>query len=748
MRNKMTNINYAGPLTPKQKEELLLAYCDYVSYISLLSDFVQTQKVSNLALYELQNVYGKIGGNPWCLDELDKKSKQAYLDFVSHNNNLEDKDMCFVSAIFTDVNSNIDEANKVLASPQNYTRHVSSNQLPCRVERYVACCPKGTLLKDAKFIINGKYQVFFDGAPEDMTVAEMFENEKLEKQFSCLVDTLALFPEKLSQLTDKESKDKQIEVMASSLTAPIEEILLATLTILAETGQNAIKDIIHNCGDDFLHKAEQKGIIPSASKYQDYLNIRNLAHHQLGTLDYLSCFNDNETEKNDTLRKRYMESYIKLCGGTLTERISNYQETVKDFHQLISELAPNIFIRKDNESNSKFINRIREYKYAHPEEKLYIETNYLGNKTKKDSLIKQIHKIVPNVQIIDETAPDPEAFMARMSGFTFRKKYLELFEHMEYSLIRHFLFRGRNYIPKVAWQQALKQRIITKEDAEKLNELKKLRNDLSHKFYTKELEDKVKENCEQLFIQAIKLDTRLKQFQPDVYSLGANIYEFVHRDGIRAVLDFDNKKIISLTNAQGKSILEDQEKRKTTHKPFVEEYKNGISFYVKGNDILNMRTSNGCKIDILASSIFQENGANIYLKSKPHKYLKLGNIQVVLDDKLRVENFLRENKSESVGKNEIITLKGSHRIKTGKNKELTQYCWNDENGKLQFINFSTNNVGEIIAQSSDGTIVKVSSQECSIFNKGLKLSYQNRAEFVANYDDPNGGTGPSGGMQR
>lgn len=744
----MAAINYTGPLSKKQKEELLLAYCDYVSYISLLTDFVQTQKVSNLALYELQNVYGKIGGNPWGLEEIDKKSKQAYNDFVCHNNNLEDKDMCFVSAIFTDVNSNIDEANKVLASPQNYTRHVHSNQLPCRVERYVACCPKGTLLKDAKFIINGKFKAYFDGAPEDMTVEEMLEDEKLEKQFSCLVDTLALFPEKLFQITEKESKDKQIEVMASSLTAPIEEILLATLTILAETGQNAIKDIIHNCGDDFLHKAQQKGLIPSASKYQDYLNIRNLAHHQLGTLDYLSCFNDNETEKNDTLRKRYMESYQKLCGGTLTERISNYQETVADFHQLISELAPNIFIRKDNESNSKFINRIREYKYAHPEEKLYVETNYLGNKSKKDSLIKQIHKIVPNVQIIDETAPDPEAFMDRMSGFTYRKKYLELFEHIEYSLIRHFLFRGRNYIPKVAWQQALKQRIISKEDAEKLNELKKLRNDLSHKFYTKELEDKVKENNEQLFVLAIKLNNKIKQLQPEVYSLGSNIYEFVHRDGIKAVLDFDNKKILSLTNATGKSILEDQEKRKTTHKPFVEEYENGISFGVKGNDLISMRTPNGCKIDIEASNIFKEDGAGIYLRSTPHKYLKIGNITISLDDKLRIENLLRDRKSETVGKNEIITLKGSHRIKTGKNKELTQYCWNDATGKPQFINFSTNNSGEIIAQCSDGTIVKVKGKTCKIYCKGKELSYQNRLEFVASYDNPDGGNGPSGGNQR
>jgi hypothetical protein len=47
----MTVANYTGPLTQKQKEELLLAYCDYVSYIALLTDFVQAQKITNLAAY-------------------------------------------------------------------------------------------------------------------------------------------------------------------------------------------------------------------------------------------------------------------------------------------------------------------------------------------------------------------------------------------------------------------------------------------------------------------------------------------------------------------------------------------------------------------------------------------------------------------------------------------------------------------------------------------------------------------------
>ncbi len=741
----MTVANYTGPLTPKQKEELLLAYCDYVSYIALLTDFVQAQKITNLAAYELRNVYSGIGNNPWCLEDLEAGYKKAYHDFVTHNNNLEDDNLCFVSAIYTEPNSNQDEINKILASPQNYTRHVHSNQLPCRVERYVACCPKGTLLKDAKFIINGKYQVFFDGAQDDMTVGEMFDNEQLEKQFSCLMETIAQFPDNIYKMTDKESRDKQIEVMASSLTAPIEEVLLATLSTLAETGQNAIKELVRNRGEDFLYKAEQKGLIPSASHYQDYLNIRNLAHHQLGTLDYLSCFNDDETEKNDTLRKRYMESYLHLCGGMLSERISNYQATVSDFHQLISELAPNIFIRGDKESNSKFINRIREYKHAHPDEKLYVETNFLGNKSKKDSLIKQIHKVVPNVQIIDETAPDPDAFIKRMEGFTFRKKYLELFEHIEYALVRHFLFRGENYIPKVAWQQAHHQKILTTEEAQKWNELKKLRNDLSHKFYTKELEEQVMASTEVLFEHALRLDTKIRQLQPNVYLAGPNTYEFVHRDGIVAVIDFDNKKILSLTDAKGRSLLEKKEKRKISHKPFVEEYKQGISFYVKGADILNMRTPNGCKVDIRAESIFKEDGAKIYFKSKPHKYLMFGDVKITFDDKLRIDNFVRDNKSETVGKNEIITLKGSHRITTGKNKELTQYLWNDKEGKPQSISFSTNNKGEIIAKSSDGTIVKISEKGLTIHSKGIELSYQNRAQFVASYDDngipPNGGSG-------
>ena len=71
-----------------------------------------------------------------------------------------------------------------------------------------------------------------------------------------------------------------------------------------------------------------------------------------------------------------MESYRQYCSGGFVERINTYVEATEIFKPLIEGLIPNMFIRQKQESNSKFLQRIKEYAKSNPNTQIFVETSY------------------------------------------------------------------------------------------------------------------------------------------------------------------------------------------------------------------------------------------------------------------------------------------------------------------------------------------------------------------------------------
>lgn len=80
-----------------------------------------------------------------------------------------------------------------------------------------------------------------------------------------------------------------------------------------------------------------------------------------------------------------------------------------------------MLIRGENESNSKFVSRIKEYARANPEAALLVETNYPYGADKKEALIKNVAKLFPAAAVIDRSGMDIDGFLERVAGYLYRK---------------------------------------------------------------------------------------------------------------------------------------------------------------------------------------------------------------------------------------------------------------------------------------------------------------------------------------
>jgi hypothetical protein len=250
---------------------------------------------------------------------------------------------------------------------------------------------------------------------------------------------LSQFPDDISELTPNKLREIQIETLASIHISKFENVLLSTLGTVAEECNMALKDLHGKKRDTYLYHAEKKGIIPSASQFQEYLNIRNLMHHQKVSLEGMSCFNTEGLEQNQSMRKRYMTSYQKMCEKKLADRIDSYQAVIKDISPLVEDINPNLFVRANNESNSKFIARIKEFAHKNPDKKIYVQTNYRTKKDKIESIFKTLSKIAPNAEIIDRPPENNKEFMSLLRNYLYRNHYLELFQEVEHNIVRYCL---------------------------------------------------------------------------------------------------------------------------------------------------------------------------------------------------------------------------------------------------------------------------------------------------------------------
>lgn len=732
MPNNLNNITFfATSVTNGQKKRLLAAYCEYVSLVRTLEHIVRKHSVKNLANHQAYVLYTKYNeNNPWLVDNITPQEQKLYNDFLV-NKPIENRAYCFVSL---NLSTSADEKQGIISAPQSYYVQTKTNQLPHRIERYVAAFPKEAGLKDTTFIINGKYVLTYKGAEADISVQKAFEDELIEKRFSCILDMMTQFPENLNNIDVKQHIAVQNETLASEFTAPYENMILSALSTLAEESNRALKDMVcRRKTDNYIYQAESCGIIPSAARMQQFLNIRHLMRHQWDTLDNIGKFTFYDTEKNTSIRHRYLDGYSSLCDKPLQERVSAYVTAAKDFSPLVAGLNPELFIRDDYESNSKFVSRIKEYQRKNTNAPLLIETAYTDTTEKKTALIRNIEKLFPTADIVDRKEIDMEVFCERIKRHIARNKFLEIFSELEYKISQYRLLQGKSQPVKNSWQDLASQQVLSPEEAKRWSEYRKLRNDLSHHHMDDELNARMEKELSSFFGAAIELEDKLIQNQPKVYLLKDNIFRAVHPNGLTVEIDFNTKRVLSVTNEKRTYRIKDVEPRKKG-RVYTDEYPNKISITTAGSEIIACRLQNGTVINLASQKVVYPDNSKFYFNSEKHNTLVVNSAKILTDKQFHLMNYINNGKSVVVQKNETIILPNMHRLRVGGDSSIIFDSWTDEKGVVQKQEYNNKSLAPSI-QFSDGTLLHFKYTGAVLSHNGIELSFNTRKAFVESYDN-------------
>lgn len=724
---------HASAVTDGQKKRLLTAYRDYVSAVRNLESIVTRHHLSSLAAVQVKELFPNIeNGNPWDVTPVTLKEKKAYTDFLVNKITPEQQNYCFISwnKITTDTNNR----QGILSVPENYEMQCESNSLPHRIERYVAAFPKEALLKDTVFIINGNYALKYEHPKPDATVRETFADVQAEKGFRCMLDILAQLPENLYTVTEKELRTAQNEALASELTSPFENMILSTLSSLAEETTRILKKTAsRRQTDNYFYQAENSGFIPSATRFQDYINIRHLMHHQWDTLDNLGYYTFYNTEKNNSMRRRFIDSYIKLCDKPLSGRVKAYIAAAADFTSLIVGLNPNLMVRRAGESNNKFLSRLKTYSRENPDAQLLIETGYVDTEDKKKSLIKNIRKTIPTAEIIDEKEIDITGFMERIKKHLIQKKFLDIFAKIEYSLCQRSLLLGKSQTALKCWQDAAADGLLTPTEVTMWANYKKLRNRLSHQLADEAINTELEQNFTAFLYATIKLDDKIIAQKPKVYLVEGNIFRAIHSNGLEVEVDFAEKRVLKVSDTEKKQHRQRKVLNKT-QRIYSEEYSNGLSIAIAGTEITACRLSDGTQIDFKAGKITHPDNSRFYFNSYDHFCLISGDTKILTDSRFVVVNYIHNGKSVTVGKNETVLLPRGQTLKIGADGSIKEEIRKEKDDRKITISYN-NKTASPIMRFADGTCLIVSPFNSELSHNGIKLTYLTRKEFAESYNN-------------
>ena len=731
------NSFYRNSVSPGRRKSLLAAYKEYCYLISSLEAIIREYHLRNVSLSGL-DVLNKDEEDPWEVREIDEKSQEEYEQFLEHMQVSEDEHTCYVSLNHTSPRYK-DEPHGIVSAPDNFSLLVGTKPLPQKVERYVLAYPKGELMKDARFIIGGKHIFSYDGIYNDKTVEEAFNDEIFEQRFNCILEIFAQFPDDTKDLSEQERISIEKEVAASFKLAPLENAILDALSLVADESNKILKDIIgRRVGGSYLSQAEKEGLLPSAAGLQDYLHIRHLLRHQWDTLDGIGKFNENELLKNASVRRRYLDSYAKLCDKPIKERIAAYHKTAEDFIPLMTILNPEFLARDNIESNNKFMKRLRDKVNQDANATYIIKTGY-DSVEKKDSLIRNLQNISPNIEVIDRAdATDINRIDDLMNNYLRRRVYIDVYQQMENRICQFCLFEGKNYAPIVAWDNFRRRHLISVEEANQWAEYKKLRNDLSHRHMDEELNAKVNEILPQMSEDSYRLNARLDERMPILELIGENIYRAHHPNGMVVDIDYPLKKVLKIVHNNGyvQQRTETDKENIIKRKPYTEEHKNGINITISGLEITSCHLNNGIDINFKKKYIAAEDGVKLYFDNPQKLFMTAqSGEKIFADNKFEVLKYICRGKVVNLGRKENLTFQNSRRIYIGADGRLQEESWINGKGKRMQGSYQKSDSG-LVVEYDDKTKIVLMGDKAKVFHNDVELTYLNRKAFAESYDLP------------
>ncbi len=494
---------YASSVKGKDKKELLGMYREYVSLVNHF-EYIQKKHHPKALASIMLDILGVSQSSPFpfILNNITQKEKEHYNNFMKAIPLKDDKKYAYINILTTKSNASEDSMYSI---PTGYEVITDVKSLPHSIERVNIAFPKGAYPEDLTFNINGKYTLTYD-RKTDIPLSELLKvdfSNKFPKTLSTILSVITELPDDFYKLDEKTYEKANVEGNITELMSDYENVILSSLSNLTEKQDRIIKHLLYQReGVDYLAKAQKQGLITDEFEFQDLLNIRHLLNHQFDTLEGFGRFMFGNEEQNKSIRKRNLESYNRLLNKTFAQRVKTYGEISTSLQPLLKELCPNLLIRDQQESNTKFLQRVKDYQKQNPTQEIFVELNQKNDKS-KESLQKSIQKIVPSAFIIDATPKDDfNEFSRKIQVFMERQKFLENFQLLESAVCTHCLHNGENLHVSDAWKSLQKQGIITEEDQKLWNNFKILRNELTHEYYDENLIRKM-ENSFLTFLKKI-----------------------------------------------------------------------------------------------------------------------------------------------------------------------------------------------------------------------------------------------------
>lgn len=725
---------YQNSVSPGLRKNLFATYQEYISLVNILDGMVKEFHVGSLAMLGSKHLSAE-EKNPWCIDLPDYQDKEDYNKFLELKR-VDTQHTCYVSTNHTSPRYK-DEPLGIISAPDEYQLFIGSHPLPQKVERYVLAYPKDETLKGTRFIIDGKYIFEYEGKYQDKKIEDAFNDELFERKFSAILESFAQFPENLRDLSEQERKQTEIDVYASIEVLPIENAILDALSLMAEESNKILKEIVgKRVGVNYLAQAEKENLLPSASALQDYLNVRHLLHHQWDTLDGIGKFNDDEVIKNASVRRRYLDSYAKLCDMRLKDRIEAYSKAADDFRPLVAILQPELITRRQDESNNKFINYIKDLTQKNPDRQLFIETGYAPG-DKKKTFIKNLLRVNPNIVVIDKSdTTNLSKIDDLMNNYKRRRIFIDIFQQLENRICQHCLLRGKNYTAPIAWDYLRNIKIISPAEAKMWSEYKKLRNDLSHKYMDEELNKRVIETLPKLSEDAMGLDRRLETLIPVIEVISDTVYRATHPNGLVVDIDFKQKKVLKIRHPSGYTNQPIFNSKKTTKRKhiYAEEYTNGVNITLMGTDVLSCRLNNGISVYFDNQSIKTEDGIKLYFNNPEKIYMvSQSGEKVITDANFEIIRYISRGKFITVNRNERITFQNKHQIYIGKNNRLQEESWVNSKNRKMTAQYQKN-ADYLSIKYDDNTYISIKDGKARLFHNGIELNYNNRKIFAESYN--------------
>ncbi len=751
---KHTENNYK-PISPQQIEELTAIYDDYLYYVREYEKALQSSSMERLVCFQMDKLCED--GNydfPWEIKPLSFYERKQFDDFVDekiHTNT----GKVYVTLQRTNPEENHGRVIEYI--PQSYAVNLMDMPLPSAIERYVVVSPRDAKVGETEFYIDGFYKAAYSGeGDKEQLVSVFLDDEQKRAELRILINLVEIL-RKNQYAIDSRFKGYAMGAYAAEATVVYENNILELLGSFAEKLQSICRKRYGiTDGREVFDLAQNEGLIDSTENFRDYVNIRNLMRHQWDTMDELGYFNAMRASRNAEVRGKYAKSYLKLCDKTIVQRMKSYVDVLHQMQQIVYKINPQRLIRGNSESNSSFAARLKSLYRQNPQQPLTVELNYPLISDKYRALNRNLHKIVPQIEILDDFSRKSDDLKQMDDDYNLRTWFLHTYHSLECRLMTYCITRGRDLQKREAWEYLKTMNILTPQECETWQNYSTMRNMLSHNYFNSGLRQRLR-NMEDKYLEDINsLTGKMLNISPTIAWLQKGVYEYTHKDGLVVKLDFVNHQMLYAgrpepqpqVKVMGKIDLTDAKLAdRKANKSQKEKYANGVEYTIENNKITEVKLPCGISVNLDKRRVIWETGTALHTNAEKFNVLQTTNYKLITDKDFRVTEFMEKNKKQPVRGGDTILMDYRHRAVLDSGYHIKEFKFRNADGKTELTTFNHNKDGLHILALPDGTNIALMGTNIAVVHGKKRLSYENRQEFATGYNGiippqfSNGGNG-------